>query len=222
MHNIVVSIGGSVLLSEDTSFIEELSNLIKSLSKQHKIFIIVGGGKTARTYIKLGRELNFDEEVLDEIGIEITRVNARLLASSIEEANNEIPHSTDEAKDIDKPVVVMGGTIPGHSTDKVGAELAEKIKAERFIIATDVDGIYTKDPKKYSDAEQIREISVDQIIQKYGTRWDKAGKNVVIDGPALEIIKRAEIPTYIVNGKRLDQLKNAIVGKSFDGTTITK
>jgi uridylate kinase len=41
-----------------------------------------------------------------------------------------------------------------------------------------------------------------------------------MDEPALEIIKRAKIPTYIVNGKRLDQLEKALTGQSFDGTKI--
>ena len=43
---------------------------------------------------------------------------------------------------------------------------------------------------------------------------------MVIDGPALRIIKRAKMPTCVVNGKRLDQLEKAITGQSFDGTKI--
>ena len=39
-------------------------------------------------------------------------------------------------------------------------------------------------------------------------------------GPALEIIKRAKIPTYVLNGKRLDQLEKAIANQTFDGTII--
>jgi uridylate kinase len=121
---------------------------------------------------------------------------------------------------MNNPIIVMGGTTPGHSTDMVGAELSEKTNADKFIIATNVDGIYDKDPNKYSDAKQIREISIKQLIQKYGISWEKAGSNVVIDGPALKIIEKAKIPTFIVNGKRLDQLEKAITNQSFDGTII--
>lgn len=46
-------------------------------------------------------------------------------------------------------------------------------------------------------------------------------KNIVIDGPALGIIKRAKLVTYVVNGKRLDQLEKALTDQSFDGTKIT-
>lgn len=222
MKAIVISIGGSVILSEDAdiSFFNELKTLLKKLSKNFKFYLVVGGGKTARTYIKLGRKLNFEEDLLDEIGIDVTRVNAKLLANIIEETNEQIPNTTDEAKELKNPIVVMGGTTSGHSTDMVGAELAEKTNASKFIIATNVDGVYDKDPNKYKDAKQIKEISIKQLIDEYGTDWSVAGKNVVIDGPALEIINRAKIPTFVLNGKRLDQLERAITDQQFDGTVI--
>lgn len=222
MKSIVISIGGSVILSEeaDVSFLRKLASLLKKISKQYKIFIIVGGGKIARDYIKLGRELDFDEKTLDSIGINITRANAAIFANIINESNKKIPCSTDEAEAMDNPIVVMGGTTPGHSTDMVGAELAEKVGADLFIIATNVDGIYDKDPNKYDDAKQLEEVKIDDLIKNYGTSWESAGKNMVIDGPALEIMKKAKLLTYVVNGKRLDQLENAITGRSFDGTKI--
>ena len=114
----------------------------------------------------------------------------------------------------------MGGTTPGHSTDMVGAELAEKVNADLFIIATNVDGVFDKDPNKYSDAKQLKEVAIDQLIKQFGIDWDSAGKNTAIDGPALGIIKKAKIPTVVVNGKRLDQLEKAITCQSFDGTKI--
>ncbi len=222
MESIVISIGGSVILAEeaDVSFLRKLVNLLKKFSKQYKIYVIVGGGKIARTYIKRGRELNLDEDTLDELGIEVTRINAKLLTSTIGISNGDIPLTTDEAERIDKPIVIMGGTIPGHSTDLVGAELSEKTRANKFIIATNVDGIYDKDPNKYSDAKQLKELTIKELIKKYGTEWGTAGSNVVIDGPALEIIDKAKIPTFVVNGKQLDQLEKVINNQLFDGTRI--
>jgi len=222
MKSIVISIGGSVILSEEVtvSFLKKLSDLIKKISKQYKVFIVVGGGNVARKYIKLGRELGFDEQILDSLGIDITRVNAKLLTNFLEKSNTEIPITTNEAKNIDKSIVVMGGTIPGHSTDMVSAELAEKIQADLFIIATNVDGIYDKDPNKYSDAKQIKEIKINQLIERFGTKWKMAGENTVVDGPALNIIKRAQLKTYVLNGKRLEQLEKAVNNQSFDGTII--
>jgi uridylate kinase len=222
MEKIVISIGGSVLLAEDVdfTFLENLGNLLEELSIKYKLFVITGGGKLARIYIRLGRELKLDEKTLDELGIETTRINAKLLANVVKVANIKIPISTEEAIGIDKSIVIMGGTTPGHSTDMVGAELAEKIKADRFIIATNVDGIYNKDPNKYNDAKQLKKVTIKDLIEEYGTKWNAAGKNIVVDGPALEIIQRAKINTFVVNGKRLDQLEKAITNEKFDGTKI--
>jgi uridylate kinase len=210
MEKIVVSLGGSVILSDeaDVHFFKKLVDLLKRLSKKYKIYIVIGGGKTARNYIKLGRALNLDEGTLDEIGIDITRINAKLFTETLGTSNKKIPFTTDEAKDINKSIVVMGGTTPGHSTDMVGAELAKKTHAIRYIIATNVDGIYDKDPNKYPDAKQLREVSIKQLINEYGTDWNSAGANVVVDGPALGIIDKEKIPTFVVNGKRLDPRKS--------------
>ena len=224
METIVISIGGSVILSEDVdvSFYNKLKTLLIKLSKNFKFYLVVGGGKTARTYIKFGRKLNFNEDSLDEIGINVTKINAKLLANILEISNKKIPDTTDEAKELINPIVVMGGTTPGHSTDMVGAELAEKTNASKFIIATNVDWVYDKDPNQFKDAKQIKEISIKQLIDKYGTEWSTAGKNIVIDGPALVIIKRLNIPTFVLNGKKLDELEKAIKNKPFNGTIIKK
>ena len=72
----------------------------------------------------------------------------------------------------------------------------------------------------YKEAIQIKEISIKQLIIEHGTEWTNAGKNVVIDGPALKIIKGAKIPTFVLNGKRLDQLEKAITNQQFNGTII--
>jgi len=222
MKSIVISIGGSVILSDeaDLSYFNNFKDILKNFSKSYKIFLIVGGGKTARFYIKTGRNHNLNEDFLDEIGIDITKVNAKLLAYILGISNKRIPNTTDEAIAIDSHIVIMGGTTPGHSTDLVGAELAEKINAYKFLIATNVDGVFDKDPNKYSNAKQFKEIKVKQLLKKFGSDWNKAGKNIVIDGPALKIINRAEIPTFVFNGKKLDQLENIINNKKFNGTII--
>lgn len=222
MQTIVISMGGSVLFPEniDERFFEKLIKLFEKLSKKYKIYLIVGGGKTARKYIKLGRTLGLNEIKLDEIGIKVTRINAEILSNLLGNSNQKIPCTTDEAKKMTNEIVIMGGTTPGHSTDMVGAELAQKTHSSKFIIATNVDGIYDKDPNEYSDAKKYDEITIDELIKKYGTNWERAGKNMVIDGPALAIIKQGKIPTFVLNGKNLDELEKVITNKKFNGTKI--
>ena len=222
MKAVVISFGGSLIDTENGSdFLKRFSEVIGETSKDYRVFIVVGGGRVAREYIRLGRAMDIKEQLLDEIGIAATRLNASLV-SSLLGANKKIPTTTSDAAKMEGRIIVMGGTTPGHSTDMVGAELAEKVFAERFIIATDVDGVYDKDPKKYKNAVMFSEIEVDKLIEMCGENWNRAGKNVVIDGPALGIIKRADFETFVVNGKKLDNLKRVIYGKDFVGTKIKK
>lgn len=222
MDTVVVSLGGSVLLAKDIndSFIHDLSKLFSRLSKKFRLFIVVGGGHIARSYITRGRSLGFSEEQLDLLGIAVTRINARFMSMTLPQANKIIPEVTADAAVMKKSIVVMGGTRPGHSTDMVGAELAEKAGAARLIIATNVDGVFDKDPNKYPDAKQLSSVHIDELLSMYGGTWNTAGKNIVIDGPALHLIKQVKLRTLVVNGLRLNELEKAIENESFDGTTI--
>lgn len=222
MEKIVIAIGGSVLFSDQVAedFFEKLNNLMQKLSKNYKIYLVVGGGKKARQLIKQRREQGLSEEKLDLIGIDVTRENAKYLSDKLENTNKIIPASTDEAEKLPDKIIVMGGTTPGHSTDMVAAELAEKTHASKFVIATNVDGVYNKDPNKFSDAVKYDEITIDEMVKEYGTNWESAGKNMVIDGPALGIIQKTRIPTFVLNGKNLEELEKAVTNKKFNGTLI--
>jgi uridylate kinase len=222
MNSVVLSIGGSVIFSNDLDdlYFKKLGNLLNDISKENKIYVVVGGGKIARSYIKFARELGFNEKFLDLIGIDVTRINAKLLLINLGLSIDNIPFTVDEAVNLDQPIVIMGGTFPGHSTDLVGAEIAEKTESKLYIIATNVDGIFDKDPNVFNDAKKIDEIEIDNLINDFGTDWSEAGKNIVIDGPALKIIKRGKINTYVLNGKKINQLKNALFSKAFEGTKI--
>ena len=221
MEKIVISLGGSVLLADeiDETFFRKLKHFLK---QQHdkKIFIVVGGGPPAREYINKARKLQVPEPMLDKIGIAITRVNALFLTFQLLDTVSSIPHSTKEAVASSEALVVMGGTTPGHSTDFVGAELAGMINADLFIIATNVDGVYTTDPREDMNAEMYKSISVAELLEKYGESWNAAGSNVIIDGPALKKIQAERIPTVVINGKYIERLKQVLSHQSFHGTRL--
>jgi len=213
---VVISLGGSLISLNESDYIKEVANLIKKASKDFDLYIVVGGGKLAREYIQIARKFCSDERYLDKLGIMATRLNAMLINSFFKK---EIPESIEDAAKM-APPVIMGGTTPGHSTDAVAAMLAREVKAERLIIATDVDGIYDKDPKKYEDAKKLDRMSIKELRKMAGEEWKKAGESAVIDSIACRIIEEEKIETFVVNGKRLDELENAIYGKKFNGTVV--
>ena len=159
---IVVTIGGSIIIKDhDFKKFRDYADVLRNLKEENDVFVVVGGGKTARDYIDIARSLEVSEAMCDDVGIEVTRLNAKLLIAALgQDAYPEVPHNFREAlkfSDSNK-IIVMGGTEPAHSTDAVGSILAEFVEADLLINATSVDGLYNKDPNKYPDAVMFKEV----------------------------------------------------------------
>lgn len=220
---IVVAIGGSILLDEyDSEKFKKYGEILKSLSDDHELFVVVGGGKPARDYIKVVRELGAGEAKCDDIGIEVTRINAKLLLTALgNSAYPKIPHNFQQAQEYSSSgkIIVMGGTEPAHSTDAVSAILAEFIQADKLINLTSVDGMYTKDPNKFDDAELIEEITATEMMDYINGKDTKAGTYEFFDMTAIQMIKRSSLETVIANGYEPENLIKAVDGEKV-GTKI--
>ena len=211
---IVITIGGSILLKEyDSKRFEEYAEVIRQLNQEHEIFIVVGGGKPARQYISVVRDMGETESICDEIGIQVTRINARLLQCALKDiAYPAIPTNFQQALEYSatNKIVIMGGTEPAHSTDAVGSILAEYVGADLVINVTSVDGLYDKDPNKFDDAKMFTEVTADQLMEVVSDNDTKAGTYEFIDKTAIEIIKRSSIKTIILNGNNPENLITAL------------
>lgn len=220
---IVVAIGGSILLKDyDSTRFKRYSEILKELTKEHELFVVVGGGKPAREYIGVVRDLGAGEAQCDDIGIEVTRINAKLLLSALgDAAYQRVPHNFQEALEFSSSgkIIVMGGTEPAHSTDAVSAILAEYVHADKLINLTSVDGMYTKDPNKYDDAELLSEISASDLLDFIQGNAMEAGTYEFFDSTAAQMIKRSNLETVIANGFEPENLIKAINGEDI-GTKV--
>jgi uridylate kinase len=226
MDSVVVSLGGSILVpgEEDSGYISALARLMRSLSRRYALVLVCGGGKMARYYISVGRELLAGQEELDEMGIAVTRLNARLLQLALgEDASGSIPHSIEAAvKELRKgKIVVMGGTVPGHTTDAVSAMVAASVNAQRIVNATSVEAAYSADPKKHPDAERYAELSHAQLYELVNKGVHVAGPSNVFDRSGAEIAMRHNIPIYIINGRDLKEVEAAVEGEKTKGTLVS-
>jgi uridylate kinase len=229
MDRVALVIGGSILAppEPDPAFLGQVADRLAGWSKKAQLFVVVGGGSPARRAIEAARSCGVAEGDLDRIGIQATRLNAQGLACILRKkganCNLEIPVTTAQALRLatQHDVVVMGGTVPGHSTDYVAVELAVEGKCERFVNATNVDGVYTSDPNKHRDAKFKPELSFADLLGIIGEReWSTAGAAGVLDGPSTVLVASKGVPTCIVNGRDLDNLGMAILGQAFHGTRI--
>jgi len=195
---------------------------INRLSEKHTLFVVVGGGRIAREYIGVARELGADETYCDYMGIEITRLNAMLLALAVKNSPKIIPEDFKSALELslNHAVVLMGGTFPGHTTDATAALLAEFVGADLLLNATSVDGVYSDDPKKSKDAKRFDKLSFEELIEIVSRGEVAAGSSNVIDLLASKIIQRSRIRTVIFLGTPENILRAAEGDVAGIGTII--
>jgi len=196
----------------NVDYIKDFSKLLVKLSSEgYKFIVVVGGGRLAREYIAAAKQLGADENYSDEIGIAATRMNAMLLCSALGKYSFKNPCR--------EKIFVTGGEKPGQTTDTVAAKLAIKCKADFLINATNVDGVYSEDPKKNPDAKKFDFLTTEQLL-KIVTTQHRAGINAIIDPIAAQIIHKNKIKTIVINGRKLQNVENAIKGKEHGGTVI--
>jgi len=226
MKTIVISLGGSIIVPNgdiDTTFLKKFKKFIEERTeKGEKFVIITGGGGVAREYQNAARKVvKLTRDDLDWLGIHATRINAHLLRTMFREsARPEIIKDPSRIKASRKyPVTIAAGWKPGWSTDYVAVRIAKRLKADLVINLSNIDYVYTSDPRKDKDAKKITEISWTDFRKIVGNKWDP-GLSMPFDPVASRLAHHSKIPVIVANGKNLQNLGKILNKESFKGTKI--
>ncbi len=221
---VVISVGGSLLNpgKPDTGYSKKLSAVL-TRSKE-RVAIVSGGGTTAREYATAIRALGGGEFLADEAAILATYQNASLLLAALgQAAYRGVVKDFDEALAAagSGKIVVMGGTIPGITTDTDAVLLAEKLGAVRLVNLSNVDAIYSEDPRKNPRAKRFAKMSHAQLVE-LAARSDSraAGTNFVFDLVACKMAARSKMELHFLNGKDFSGIAAALGGKPHSGTVV--
>jgi uridylate kinase len=221
---IVVSIGGSVLAPDRSAErVQAHADVVDGLVDEgHEVAVVVGGGTVARRYIETARELGATEYDLDTVGIDVTRLNARLLLAALAAPTDPAPVESHEAARTavrrgETPV--MGGTVPGHTTDAVSALLAETLSADRLIYATSVDGVYSADPDEDDAAERHDHLTPGELVDVIASIETAAGSKSPVDLLAAKVIERSGLRAVVLDGTEPSRVADAVAGAG-DGTHV--
>ena len=220
-ERVVLKLSGRIFGDDAAVELKKYGNLLLEIANQVQPVVVAGGGKVARHYINIARRFGSDEASLDIMGIEVSRLNARLLIAAI--GDHAYPGVPEDLEQVSKAavggkIVVTGGLHPGQSTNATAALIAEKVKASSFLNATDVDGIYDSDPNKNKRAKLFKEITVKKCFELLGSENSTAGGYDLMDIVALKVIERSKIPTVVLKSDP-ETIRNAIAKKPV-GTRI--
>lgn len=221
-ENVIISLGGSTVVPNDIDvvFLKVFKNTIKKYLSDKKFFVFIGGGKVSRNYQKALQEFGADNKERDMIGIDVSRLNAKVLKQVFGDmAFSEIIINPSKKVSTKKDVIIGAGWKPGWSTDYCCVTLAKNMGIKTIINLTNTDYVYDKDPKKFKSAKPFKEISWKDFRKIVGNKWSP-GLSLPFDPRASREAEILKIKVAVINGRKLNQLENFLQGKPFIGTII--
>jgi uridylate kinase len=210
----------------DDAIIKEFASQLSQVQKQKtELIIVIGGGNFFR-----GSDLEkigIQRVTADHMGMLATVINSLALQSSIEQLNIEcrvmssitidavcekyIKRKAERHLEKGRIIILAAGTgNPYFTTDSAASLRAIELNAQIMLKGTKVDGIYDKDPIKYSDAVLYKSISYSDILKK---------NLEVMDATAVVMCKENNMPLKVFNILKKGNLKKAILNDKI-GTKI--
>ena len=226
---ILLKLSGEVLAGEKGSGIDfdtvtDICKVIKECSDMGvQIGIVVGGGNFWR-----GRSSGtMDRTRADHMGMLATVMNSLALQEALIQLGNDaivmtaldiqrvaVPFNKDEAvrlMESGRTVIFGCGTgSPFFSTDSGAALRAAEIGADIFFKATNVDGVFDKDPNKFDDAVKFETVTHDKLLEMH------LG---VMDNTAAALAQNSNMPVLVFNLNDPKNIKKAVLGEKI-GTIV--
>ena len=228
----VLSVGGSIVVPEkpDTDFLCKFIAMIRNWlneDSQRRLILVVGGGGPARIYQNAYREIlsasdgaSSDSSEADWIGIMATRLNAQLLKAALGDlCPQEVVYNPTTVDEFNGRILVAAGWKPGFSTDNDAVLLAERFNADTVVNLSNIEKVYTDDPRKNPDAKPIDSISWAEFRKMVGDDWTP-GKNTPFDPIASKKAQDLNLTVICAAGKNIENIRSILDGKRFEGTEI--
>lgn len=220
----IISLGGSIIVPDeiDVNYLKKFREMITSYSDR-KFAIICGGGGTNRKYNAAANKLNKKPKDidLDWIGIRSLQLNAELVRTMFaDKAHGKVIENALDLKVLPSKSVVIGSAdAPGRSSDYDAVLWAKRLQAKTIINLSNVDRVFTADPKKVKNAKPVSEINWKDYLKIVGTKWSPR-LSTPFDPIAAQLAKKIGLTAYVMNGHKLNQVKKVIEGDSSQAGTV--
>ena len=238
----VLSVGGSIIAPKepDTTFLSEFCKMTAdwlTSNSETRLILVAGGGGPARAYQNAYREVakTFDDgqkkaigfadetelnNACDWMGIMATRLNAQILKTCFGPlCQQEVVTDPTKVTDFTGRVLVAAGWKPGFSTDNDAVLLAERFKADTVVNLSNIEKVYTDDPKKNPDAKPIDTISWADFRKMVGDEW-VPGKNCPFDPIASKKAQELGLTVICASGKNIANIRAILDSKEYIGSTL--
>ncbi len=242
MRTKVLSVGGSIIAPNnvDEELLLDFSKMVNEWLQANpdgRLIFVAGGGAPARIYQNAYKNIaiRFNEDqkkslsfatdedtnkACDWIGIMATRLNAQILKTVFGPlCEQDVVTDPTAVSDFTGRILVAAGWKPGFSTDNDAVLLAEKFKADTVVNLSNIEKVYTDDPRKNPDAKPIDNISWKDFRKMVGDEW-VPGKNCPFDPIASKKAEELNLKVICAAGKNIKNIRNILDDKECIGTTI--
>ena len=205
------------------AYLKKFRSMILALTKRGYRFVIVtGGGGNCRQYQQAAKQIGpISHQDLDWVGIASTKLNAELVRSIFgRHAYHEVIDNPTKRVATSKRILVGAGWQPGSSSDKDAVLLAKAYRAKTVINMSNINHVYTDDPKKVKSAKPIKQMTWEGLLVLTGTKW-KPGAHVPFDPAASKLASQFGLKVIVCLGTDLRNLKAIITGQKYRGTLIS-
>jgi uridylate kinase len=159
-------------------------------------------------------------EDIDWLGIHATRLNGHLMRAIFHrQSHPTIVKNPNAPPRFREPILIAAGWKPGWSTDYDAVLLASGLGATTVINLSDVDYVYSADPRKDRNAKPVKRIDWKAFRKLVGNKWDP-GLNAPFDPVASELAARIGLTVKMIRGRSFRDVERAIAGEPFKGTMI--
>jgi hypothetical protein len=218
----VVKVGGS--LAEAPDLLTALCGKLSELAKKYGLVVVPGGGRFADVVRDSDRRFILSSEVahrmailgMDQFGMLLAQVTPNSCATySLEDARQL---SETEAVPIFLPSRLMFREDPLQNSwdvtsDSIAAYVAGRLQAAKLVIVTDVDGIFTEDPKASEDALLVERLSAGELL--------KLDKRTSVDRFLAGLLVESPVECYVVNGNYPERVEAVLAGEQAICTLIS-
>lgn len=212
----------------DVDFLTRFNQMTREVLAEdpaRKLILVVGGGAPARNYQKAytaaAGETAVSASEADWIGIMATRLNAQLLRALFSGlCKLDVVYDPTKVTEFPGRIMIAAGWKPGFSTDNDAVLLAERFAAKIVINISNIEKVYTDDPRVNPEAKPIDAISWADFRKLVGDEWIP-GKNTPFDPIASKYAQKTGITVLCVGGKDMENIRKTLVGERFFGTKIS-
>jgi aspartokinase-like uncharacterized kinase len=208
-----VKVGGSLALHPEK--LRALCIKLSETSKEHRLIVVPGGGEFADVVRSIDKKFSLSCNVshrmailgMDQYGLLLSDLIAKsVTVSKLEELN----YFLDSGK---LPVFLPSNLLLREdplenswdvTSDSIAVYLADRLQVPTVLLVTDVDGVYSSDPKTNPDAKLIKNLSAKELLAM--------NQRTSVDKALPKLLLKTSIECFVVNGLFPERVKAVLSG----------